>query len=131
MARKRRRNEPSGRQVIQFLQMIQNMAVGLDTAGIQRLLESREVLAAIADGRLTPKKALASLGVTVALGKKVVKMDFFAVRKESNDAEVLAAFERQGLRPATEKEYRAFSVQHPEVVHDLIVRSRLNFIVMG
>ena len=43
----------------------------------------------------------------------------------------MEAFVRQGLRPATEEEYKQFRVQHAEVVHDLIVRSRLNLIVMA
>lgn len=131
MGRKRRRDEPSGRQVIQFQQMIQNLIVGLDTAGLQRLLEAREVMSALADGRLTPQKALASMGVPVVIGAKTVKMDFFAVRKESQDDEVLDAYRRQGLRPVTEKEYRAFADQHADIVHDVVVRSRLNLIVMG
>jgi len=132
MGRKnRRRSEPSGRQVIQIQQMFQNLLIGLDTAGVQRLLESREVLSALADGRLSPKKAMASLGVPVVIGSKTLKMDFFSVRKESQDEEVLEAFRRQGLRPATEKEYEAFADQHAEIVHDLVVRSRLNLILMG
>ena len=131
MGRKRRRDEPSHRQTIQAMQMFQNLISGLDTAGLQRLLEGREVMSALADGRLTPKKALASMGVPVLVGGKTVKMDFFAVRKESPDAEVLEAFKRQGLRPATEKEYRAFAVQHADIVHDVVVRSRLNLILMG
>lgn len=131
MGRKRRRNEPSGRQIIQAQQMFQNLLIGLDTAGVQRLLEGREVLSALADGRLTPKKALASLGLPVRVRQRTVVMDFFGLRKDAVEEGVMAAFERQGLRPATEDEYRQFLAQHPEVVHDLLVRSRLNLIVMG
>lgn len=131
MGRKRRRSEPSGRQVVQALQMFQNLIVGLDTAGVQRLLEGREVLSAIADGRLTPKKALASLGLTVRMRQRTIVMDFFGFRKDVCEGEVMDAFARQGLRPATEEEYKRFREQHPEVVHDLLVRSRLNLILMG
>lgn len=132
MGRKRRRSEPSGPQVIQALQMFQNLVVSLDTAGVQRLLEGREVLAAMADGRLTPKKALASLGLPVRMPRqRTILMDFFGLRKDADEAEVLAAFKRQGLRPATEEEYKRFRQQHPEVVHDLLVRSRRNLVVMA
>lgn len=131
MARKRRKNEPSGRQVIQFQQMIQNLVIGLDTAGLQRLLEGREVLAAMADGRLTPKKALASLGLPVRVRKEVLVMDFFGLRKDAEEWEVKEAFVRQGLRPASEEEYRQFRSQHPEVLHGLLVRSHLNLLVMA
>ena len=131
MGRKRRRSEPSGRQIIQAQQMFQNLLVGLDTAGVQRLLEGREVLAALADGRLPPKKSLASLGLPVVLDGARVKMDFFGLRKESEDVEVLEAFRRQGLRPASDDEYQAFRAQHPETVHDIVVRSRLTLILMG
>ena len=131
MGRKRRRSEPSGRQVVQALQMFQNLIVGLDTAGVQRLLESREVLFAMADGRLTPKKAMASLGLTVAVDRKNVKMDFFGLRKESTDEEVRETFRRQGLRPADHGEFQAFLSQHPEAVHDVVVRSRFTLVLMG
>ena len=132
MARNRRRGEPSGRQIIQIQQMFQNLIIGLDTAGVQRLLEGREVLAAMADGRLTPKKALASLGLPVRVrGGRAVVMDFFGLRKDSEEWEVMEAFARQGLRPATEEEYKHFRVQHPEVIHGLLIRSRLNLLVMA
>jgi hypothetical protein len=131
MARKRRRNEPSGRQIIQAQQMFQNLLVGLDTAGVQRLLEGREVLAAMADGRLSPKKALGSLGLPVKVRGRSIVMDFFGLRKDALEDEIMAAFGRQGLRPANEEEYKRFREQHPEVIHDLLVRSRLNLIVMA
>ncbi|GEM_PF-2704208 len=131
MARKRRRNEPSGRQVIQIQQMFQNLLLGLDTAGVQRLLEGREVLAALADGRLTPKKALVSLGLPIRVRGRAILFDFFGLRKDALEDDVLEAFERQGMRPVTEEEFKAFRSQHPETVHDLIVRRRLNFLVMG
>lgn len=131
MARKRRKNEPSGRQVIQFQQMIQNLIIGLDTAGLQRLLEGREVFAAMADGRLSPKKALASLGLPVRVRQRVIVMDFFGLRKDAEEWEVLEAFARQGLRPASEEEYKQFRGQHPEVIHGLLVRGGLNLLVMA
>lgn len=131
MGRKRRRSEPSGRQVIQAQQMFQNLLVGLDTAGVQRLLEAREVLSALADGRLTPKKALAPLGLPVRVRQRTIVMDFFGFRKDVCEGEVMEAFARQGMRPATEEEYKKFREQHPEVVHGLLVRSRLNIIVMA
>jgi hypothetical protein len=131
MGRRRSRSELSGRHAIQFLQMIQNLVAELDSAGVQRLMDSREVLSALADGRLTPKKAMASLGLTVVLDGKASKMDFFGVRKDSDDDELQAAFRRQGLRPATEAEYRTFEAYHPEVIHDIVVRSRLTVVLMG
>lgn len=131
MGRKRRRGEPSGRQIIQAQQMFQNLLLGLDTAGVQRLLEGREVLAALADGRLAPKAALASLGLPVRVRGRNLLLDFFGLRKDAVEEDVLAAFARQGLRPATEEEFRAFRAQHPETVHDLVVRSRLSFVVMA
>lgn len=131
MGRKRRRGEPSGRQIIQAQQMFQNLLAGLDTAGVQRLLEGREVLAAMADGRLTPKKAMASLGLPVRLRGRTLRLDFFGLRKDAGEDDVLEAFARQGMRPATEEEFRAFRSQHPEVVHDLVIRSRLNFVIMA
>lgn len=132
MGRKRRRNAPSGAQVIQVQQMVQDLLLGLDTAGVQRILDAREVLAAIADARLTPQKALASLGVPVTLAPdEVVTMDFFGFGKDADREDALAAFRRQGLRPATDDEYRKFADQHPEALHGLLVRSRLSMVVMG
>lgn len=132
MGRKRRRNEPGGRQIIQVQQMFQNLLVGLDTAGVQRLLESRDVLAALADGRLTPRKAMASLGLPVTLANgKTVMMDFFGMRKDANEQEILAAFRRQGMRPASVGEFRRFCEQHPEVVHDLVTRRRRSIALLA
>jgi hypothetical protein len=88
-------------------------------------------MAALADGRLAPSKALASLGLPTRIDDKVMKMDFFAVRKESDEEEVLAAFRRQGLRPANEAEYDAFLLQHRDVVHEVVVRSRHTLVLMG
>lgn len=131
MGRKRRRSEPSGRQIIQAQQMFQNLLLGLDTAGVQRLLEGREVLSALADGRLAPKKALASLGLPVRIRDRTIVMDFFGLRKDADEEEVMDAFARQGLRPAAEDEYKQFRSQHPEVIHDLLIRSRFNLVVMA
>ena len=132
MGRKRRRNEPSGRQIIQAQQMFQNLLVSLDTAGVQRLLESRDVLAALADGRLTPRKAMASLGLPVTLASgKTVTMDFFGMRKDAAEHEILAAFRRQGMRAASVNEFRRFYEQHHEVVHDLVVRSRRSIALLA
>ncbi len=131
MGRNRRRSEPSGRQIIQVQQMFQNLLIGLDTAGVQRLLEGREVLAAMADGRLAPQKALASLGLPVRCRGRNLLLDFFGLRKDALEDDVAQAFERQGMRPATEDEFKAFRAQHPETVHDLVVRRRLSFVVMA
>lgn len=131
MGRNRRRSEPSGRQIIQIQQMFQNLLIGLDTAGVQRLLEGREVLAAMADGRLTPQKALATLGLPVRVRGRGILFDFFGLRKDAIEEDVLEAFRRQGMRPATEEEFKAFRSQHPETAHDLLVRRRLSFVVMG
>lgn len=126
------RSEPGGRQIIQVQQMFQNLLLTLDTAGVQRILAAREVLSALADGRLTPKKALCSLGVPVALADgTIVTMDLFGLRKEVQENEALEAFERQGLRPATDEEFKSFCEHHPDAVHDLLVRGRLNMVVMG
>jgi len=131
MARRRSSVEPSNRQTLQILSMFQNLIGSLDTVGLQRLMEAREVMSALADGRLTPKKAMASLGLTVALDGRSVKMDFFGLRKDSDDDEVLDAFRRQGLRPVNASEYRAFETQHHDAVHDIVVRSRFTLVLMG
>ena len=131
MARKRRRSEPSGRQIIQAQQMFQNLLIGLDTAGVQRLLEGREVLAALADGRLTPKKALAAMGLPVRVRQRTLIMDFIGHRKAASEEEVLESFARQGLRPATEEEFKKFWDQHPDIIHDIVIRSRYSIVVMA
>lgn len=124
MSKRKRLGEPKGRQVLQALEMIQNLLKGLNSEGVQRLLESREVLSAIADGRLPVRQALASLGVPVRLPRgRVLLFDFFGVRDNTSTREVRDAFRRFGLAPATKDQCELFMAQHPDIVESLLIRS--------
>ncbi len=124
MSKRSRSGEPKGRQVLQVLEMIQNLIKGLSSEGVQRLLESREVLSAVADGRLSVRRALASLGVPVKLsGGRMLLFDFFGVRDNTSTHEVHVAYRRFGLAPATRTQCELFMAQHPDIVQSLLVRS--------
>lgn len=125
------KKQASASQVLQVQQMVTGLLTDLDRASVQRLLDgSRDVLSALADGRLDQRQVLAQSGMYVKLGRSGVLMDFIGPGRARRD-KVEDALLRHGLRPASEGEFHVFHAQYPELVQDLLHRRGLRLVLMG